>query len=334
MPGNNDPAVGYSVAYPFGIIVSILGIYLAAIVLKPRIEAPPKLGLALVELIIRNDAIIGKKLEDIETMLPSNIEVVAVRQQHVTRIASLETVLEAGDSVLVVGEDAEAVEKAKDLLGDTGPQSILHDRENFEYIRVYASKRSVVGSRLSDLVLPAEAPCRIVNIRRGDAHIVPEPDLILEFGDQLGLLAELKHAPVLRAHFGDSIKGTTEFSYISIGIGMVLGVILGLIPIPVPGLGTVTLGIASGPLIMSLILGKLGRTGGLVWTMPVTANLTLREFRPHHFPGPGGASVRQEPHGQHRGCRGALSLHGGAHDLDHGSHHSRDRSRGHENSFR
>ena len=124
-------------------------------------------------------------------------------------------------------------EAGESLLGEMGPQTILHDRENFEYIRVYASKRTVVGSRLSDLAMPAEAPCRIVNIRRGDAHIVPDPDLILEFGDQLGLLAELKHAPALRAHFGDSIKGTTEFSYVSIGIGMVLGVILGLIPVPV-----------------------------------------------------------------------------------------------------
>ncbi len=276
--GNNDPAVGYSVAYPFGIIVSIIGIYVAALVFKPKVEAPSKKSLELVELIIRNPAVIGKRLEDVETMLPSEIEVAAVRRNHVTRIASLDEVLEAGDSVLVVGKNAEAVEKAKVLLGEMGPQNILHDRENFEYIRVYASKRTVVGSRLSDLVMPAEAPCRIVNIRRGDAHIVPDPDLILEFGDHVGLLAELKHAPVLRAHFGDSIKGTTEFSYVSIGIGMVLGVILGLIPVTVPGIGKLSLGIAAGPLIVSLILGKLGRTGGIVWTMPVTANLTLRNF--------------------------------------------------------
>lgn len=276
--GNNDPAVGYSVAYPFGIIVSILGIYVAALVFKPRVEIPPKKSLELVELVVRNPAVIGKRLEEVETLLPSDIEVAAVRRQRVTRIASLDTVLEAGDSVLVVGKDAEAVEKAKDLLGEMGPQSILHDRENFEYIRVYASKKTVVGSRLSDLALPAEAPCRIANIRRGDAHIVPDPDLILEYGDQVGLLAELKHAPALRAFFGDSIKGTTEFSYISIGIGMVLGVILGLIQVPVPGIGKLSLGIAAGPLIVSLILGKLGRTGSIVWTMPVTANLTLRNF--------------------------------------------------------
>jgi putative transport protein len=276
--GNNDPAVGYSVAYPFGIIVSILGIYVAALVFKPKVEIPSKKTLELVELVIRNPAVIGKRLEEVETMLPSEIEVAAVRRQHVTQIASLDTILEAGDSVLVVGKNEEAVTKAKDLLGEMGPQNILHDRENFEYIRVYASKRSVVGSRLSDLDMPAEAPCRIVNIRRGDAHIVPDPDLILEFGDHVGLFAELKHAPVLRSYFGDSIKGTTEFSYISIGIGMVLGVILGLIPVTVPGIGKLSLGIAAGPLIVSLILGKLGRTGGIVWTMPVTANLTLRNF--------------------------------------------------------
>ena len=78
--------------------------------------------------------------------------------------------------------------------------------------------------------------------------------------------------------FGDSIKGTTEFSYVSIGIGMVLGVGLGLVPFPVPGLGTLKLGIAGGPLIVALILGWLGRTRGLVWSMPVSANLTLRNF--------------------------------------------------------
>lgn len=275
--GNNDPAVGYSVAYPFGIIVSILGIYVAALVFKPKVEAPSKKTLELVELVIHNPAVIGKRLEEVETLLPSEIEVVALRRQHVTRVANLDMVLEAGDSVLVVGKDELAIGKAKDFLGEMGPQSILHDRENFEYIRVYASKQTVVGSRLSDLVMP-EVPCRIVNIRRGDAHIVPDPDLILEFGDQLGLIAELKHAPALRAHFGDSIKGTTEFSYVSIGIGMVLGVILGLIPVTVPGIGKLSLGIAAGPLIVSLILGKLGRTGGIVWTMPITANITLRNF--------------------------------------------------------
>jgi putative transport protein len=61
----------------------------------------------------------------------------------------------------------------------------------------------------------------------------------------------------VRRYFGDTVKAAAEFSYVSLGIGMVLGVLLGLIPIPIPGVGTVTLGIGGGPLIVALILGKL-----------------------------------------------------------------------------
>jgi putative transport protein len=82
----------------------------------------------------------------------------------------------------------------------------------------------------------------------------------------------------IRQLFGDTVKATAEFSYVSLGIGMVLGVMLGLIPIPIPGVGTVTLGIGGGPLIVALILGKLRRTGPLLWVMPLPANIVLRNF--------------------------------------------------------
>jgi putative transport protein len=87
-----------------------------------------------------------------------------------------------------------------------------------------------------------------------------------------------EHKQAVRQHFGDTIKAAAEFSYVSLGVGMVLGVLLGLIPIPIPGLGVVTLGIGGGPLIVALILGKLRQTGPLVWVMPLPANLALRNF--------------------------------------------------------
>ena len=74
------------------------------------------------------------------------------------------------------------------------------------------------------------------------------------------------------------MKATSEFSYVSLGLGMVMGVLLGLIPIPIPGVGTVTLGIGGGPLIVALILGKLRRTGPMLWTMPLPANIVLRNY--------------------------------------------------------
>jgi putative transport protein len=79
-------------------------------------------------------------------------------------------------------------------------------------------------------------------------------------------------------HFGDTLKSTAEFSYVSVGFGMVLGVLLGLMPIPVPGVGVVTLGIGGGPLIVALVLGRLRRTGPISWVMPLPANIVLRNF--------------------------------------------------------
>jgi len=108
--------------------------------------------------------------------------------------------------------------------------------------------------------------------------IVPTPDLTLEFGDRVGLVVPPDRQEEVRKHFGDTVKSLAEFSYISLGIGMVLGVLLGLIPIPIPGVGKVTLGITGGPLIVALILGKLRRTGSLLWVMPLPANIVLRNF--------------------------------------------------------
>ena len=67
--------------------------------------------------------------------------------------------------------------------------------------------------------------------------IVPTPDLMLEFGDRVGVLMPPERKEEVRRHFGDTVKAAAEFSYVSLGIGMVLGVLLGLIPIPVPASG-------------------------------------------------------------------------------------------------
>jgi len=117
-----------------------------------------------------------------------------------------------------------------------------------------------------------------MHVRRGDADLLPRPELVLEFGDRVGVMLHREHRDAARKHFGDSIKGTTEFSYVALGIGMALGMLLGILPFPLPGVGTLRLGVAGGPLVVGLILGRLGRTGSWVWTMPLSANLILRNF--------------------------------------------------------
>jgi putative transport protein len=116
-----------------------------------------------------------------------------------------------------------------------------------------------------------------VHVRRGDVDLLARPDLVLEFGDRVGLLANRADFPAMRKFYGDSIKGTAEFSYVSIGLGMALGFLLGAIRIPLPGIGAISLGL-SGVLIVALILGSRRRTAGLNWTLPPSANLVLRNL--------------------------------------------------------
>ena len=131
---------------------------------------------------------------------------------------------------------------------------------------------------LAQLPLPSGFPVHLLHVRRYDMDLIPAPDLTLEYGDRVGVLMPPDRKEEVRRHFGDTVKAAAEFSYVSLGLGMVMGVLLGLIPIPIPGVGTVTLGIGGGPLIVALILGKLRRTGPLIWVMPLPANIVLRNF--------------------------------------------------------
>ncbi len=92
-----------------------------------------------------------------------------------------------------------------------------------------------------------------------------------------GLLVHRDDFAATRKFFGDSIKTTAEFSYIGIGIGMALGFLIGAIQLPLPGIGKISVGL-SGVLIMALILGKLRRTGGMNWTIPLSANIVIRNL--------------------------------------------------------
>ena len=189
-----------------------------------------------------------------------------------------DTILAAGDAILVVAEDNEAIAIAAAKLGKLEPGRLASDRADLDYIRVFVGKASVVGIPLARLPMPAGYPTHLLHVRRYDADLVPAPDLMLEFGDRVGVLTPPDRKEEIRRYFGDTVKAAAEFSYVSLGIGMVLGVLLGLIPIPIPGVGVVTLGIGGGPLIVALILGKLRRTGPMLWTMPLPANIVLRNF--------------------------------------------------------
>ena len=275
--GNDDPAVGYSVSYPFGVAGPILFLYIAFMLLKPKIDVPTSTGLEMLEIVMRNPSLAGKTLGEVMAALPAGVQIAALRRESQNEPASPNFVIAENDVVLTVGPSKDALAQASKMLGEAAPGRIMKDRRNLDYLRVFASRPGVIGRMLGDLDLPGVHASAVVQVRRGDTDILPRPDLLLEFGDRVGLLVNREDFPAMRKFFGDSIKGTAEFSYISIGIGMALGFLIGAIQIPIPMIGKISVGL-SGVLIMALILGNLRRTGGLNWTIPLSANLVIRNL--------------------------------------------------------
>jgi putative transport protein len=272
----SEPSIGYSVAYPFGVIGPILCIYFMTRHVQPKF--PPKVQRFHMGEITLGDNFAGRKLDDLGSDLPDGVQVTMVRKGGENIVPSADLVLAPGDGLLVVSDEEDAIAKAAARLGRLEPGRIVKDRASLDYLRVFVGKANVVGIPLAQLPMPAGFPTHVLHVRRYDADIVPTPDLMLEFGDRVGVLMPPDRKDAVRRHFGDTVKAAAEFSYVSLGVGMVLGVLLGLIPIPVPGVGTVTLGIGGGPLIVALIAGKLRRTGPMLWTMPLPANIVLRNY--------------------------------------------------------
>jgi putative transport protein len=273
----DDPTVGYSVSYPFGVAGPILFLYLTFVILKPKIEAHSASGMEFLEIALRNPTFFGRRLGELTATLPAKVQIVALRRDHHNQPAPPDTVVAENDVLLAVGPTRAALDQAREILGEAALGRIAGDRRDLDYIRVFASRPALVGRLLGDLDLPGEKESVVIHVRRGDTDLEARPDLVLEFGDRVGLLAHRGDFTALRKFFGDSIKGTAEFSYISIGLGMALGFLVGAIGIPLPGIGRIALGLA-GVLIVALILGNQRRVAGLNWTVPLSANLVLRNL--------------------------------------------------------
>ncbi len=275
----DEPVVAYSVAYPMGVI----GVLLCFQVLRRLWRIEPVRGgetpeIVARDFVVRNPGIYGKTVAEI-LRLHKDVGFVVSRIQHEggMDIAKSDTRVEPGDIVVVVG-DEESLDRAGQIFGAPAETSIELDRTDLDYRRVFVSSKEVVGKRIRDLDLQDRYSATITRLRRGDNDIVPTPDTRLELGDRVRVLTHRENFGVIARLFGDSIRDTAETDFGSVALGMVLGVLVGMIPLPVPGGSVIRLGLAGGPLLVALALGKLERTGRVTWVIPLSANLTLRQI--------------------------------------------------------
>jgi len=275
----DEPVVAYSIAYPLGVILVLIGFNLARrlwrVEFGPAEEAPEIL---VRDFVVCNPGVIGQKVEEVLRVHGELGFVVSrIRHNGSTGLVTSETLLADQDIVAVVG-DEEALQRARHIFGEPTNTHIEADRSELDFRRVFVSSAAVVGKRIRDLDLANRLHATITRLRRGDADVVATPDTRLWFGDRVRVLTRRENFAAVSGFFGDSIRGTAETDFGSVAIGMVLGALVGMLPIPLPGGAKVSLGFAGGPLLVALVLGAVERTGRISWNIPVSANLTLRQI--------------------------------------------------------
>jgi putative transport protein len=273
--GSKNPAVGYAIAYPFGVFGPSLCFYLAKLVFRPKIEVPPPSRLVVAEARVGDRGLTGKTVAELLALAPEGVDLLMVRRNGMNMLPEPTMVLQADDFLSVVGFP-EVLAELKAAEATTG--EARDDRRHLDYMRVFVSKPGFIGMRLADLTFPDGVSIKVVQVRRGDVDLLPKPEMQIEYGDQLGVVVETAQRGLVSRFFGDSIKAETEFSFVSLALGLVAGGLIGLVPIPVPVIGSVKLGAAGGPLVISLLLGYIGRLGPFNWRMPVVANIILRNL--------------------------------------------------------
>lgn len=282
----NAPTVGYSIAYPMGVLGPILAIAVARRLFRVnyRREAAQLANLHLVQEEIDTQTVrvtrpttVGLTVAEVQTLLHRPVVFTRVVRGEETMLADGSVVLAEGDLVTVVGEPphvAAAIERLGEAVGER-PEL---DRSRYDFRRIFVSNPAVVGRPLRDLRLPEQYGAIVSRVRRGDIDVTTTASSVLELGDRVRVVAERDRMKDVTRLLGDSYRHLSEIDLLSFGLGLSLGLLVGAVPIPLGSGLTFQLGSAGGPLLIGLILGALRRTGPVVWNIPYSANLTLRQI--------------------------------------------------------
>ncbi|MBJ6726536.1 aspartate:alanine exchanger family transporter [Geomesophilobacter sediminis] len=281
-----DPVVGFSVTYPIGVIGVVLAISLAQRLWKTDYRAEAQR--------LRNPS--NEEVEDtvqctfrVHSLESASATVEEMGETYGWKVlfgrvkrgdrffvCTPETVFKINDLVIVTGTREELM-KVGQAVGERRKE-LRVDASEYAYRRIFVSNPQVTGRPMRELNLRDRFGEVVTSVRRGDDEFVPSQEAVLELGDVVRVLAHQNQMKEVAAFFGNSYKKVSEVDVMTFSLGLVIGLCVGLIPIPFPGGSSVKLGFAGGPLVVALILGTFGRTGGMVWTLPYAANMTLRQI--------------------------------------------------------
>ncbi len=274
--GGNQPVVGYSLAYPFGVVGMILAIVVSARWSRahptPEDLDPPQPATYSTIEVTRSDL---PPLDELTTFEGQTLVFSRVRRGDDERTPNRELRLEPGDLVTVVGPGP-ALDALTDHLGRPADQDLPLDRRQVDFRRVVVSNARYAGRTVAGLDLGRfDAVAGFV--RRGDVDLVAAPDLIVELGDRIRVVAPRERLPEVVRELGDSERAVVVADPIGFTLGLLVGLAVGLVPIPLPGT-SLQLGTAAAPLLVGLVLGRIGHTGPVSWQVPYAVNQALRQL--------------------------------------------------------
>ena len=278
-----DPiALGYACAYPLGvvgIIGSIIAIrYICRVNLKKEEDELSKHMPHMLHLEVRNESIDGKKLLQVKEFLGRSFVCSRIRHEGHVSIPNQDTEFHIGDQIFIVcsEEDAEAVTAfiGKEIQVDWEKQDMPMVSR-----RILVTKSEINGKKLGSLHFRSMYGVNVTRINRSGMDLFADPNLILQVGDRVMVVGQQDAVERVAGVLGNQLKRLDTPNIVTIFVGIFLGILLGSLPIAFPGIPTpVKLGLAGGPLVVAILIGRFGHKLKLVTYTTMSANLMLREI--------------------------------------------------------
>ena len=285
----NNMAIACAVGYPFGLI----GVIICVIILKKTTWTPGKEraydpagdNTFVTEYLISNPAIIGRTIQDIRQNADVQFVISRIWKDDKVIIPTSQTIIEQNEHVLVISGKTD-VEKLKALFGpqeniDWNKKGIDWNAIDSQLVsrKVLVTKPEVNGVKLGTLRLRNSFGINITRVNRAGIDLLPSKSLRLQLGDRLTIVGEDRAIENASKVLGNQARELRNPNLITIFTGIVLGLVLGSIPIAIPGMNmTVKLGIAGGPIIVGILMGAFGPRFHLTTYTTQSANLMLRQL--------------------------------------------------------
>ncbi len=283
-----DLALGCAVAYPLGVVGVILAVifvrklFASRIFFKKTGEDKRKKTI-VVGINVSNPGVTGKTIKEIARLSSKKFVISRLWRDGKVVIPASDTVVQVDDRLLVITTEGD-VDALSMMIGerdstDWNQEDIDWNKVDNQLVshRIVITRPDINGKRLGALRLRNEFGINVTRIYRAGIVLLPTPDLVLQLGDRLNVVGEEAAIARVGEAVGDAVKDLDEPNLVAVFIGMVLGLLLGSIPLVIPGISfPVKLGLAGGPIVMGILVGAFGPRIHMITYTTISANLMLR----------------------------------------------------------